>query len=163
MKKSFLFGVICFLCTTCFAQIPTISNGALVIEEQVYFKPGTAILETEASVPLQKVKAFLDAKPDITLLRVEGHTDNGAAESSNQSLSEKRALAVCKWLVDKGIDCKRLIAVGFGSSKPEFNNDTPEGKAGNRRMVFKITSLRGRVIGGLPVDGGGNVAGEVCN
>lgn len=56
---------------------------------------------------------------------MEEHTDNSAPESSNQKLSEQRALAVCKWLVENGIDCKRLIAVGFGSTKPVASNDTP--------------------------------------
>lgn len=164
MKKWLLFSFIALsLSIACVAQLPAIENGALVIEEPVSFKPGTAILQDDALVPLQKVKAFLDAKTYISMMRVEGHTNNSGVESNNQTLSEKRALAVCKWLINNGIDCKRLIAVGFGSNKPAFSNDTPEGKAGNRRIVFKMAALKGMAIGGMPIDGGGQVAGDVCN
>ena len=77
-------------------------------------------------------------------------------------LSEKRALAVCATLVKLGVDCKRLIAVGFGSSKPVADNVTAEGKATNRRLIFVNAALRNHAIGGMPVDGGGKVAGEIC-
>ncbi|MFI5132505.1 MAG: hypothetical protein ACHQFX_21050, partial [Chitinophagales bacterium] len=56
----------------------------------------------------------------------------------------------------------RLIAVGFGSSKPVESNDTPIGKAANRRVVFALAALNGRMIGGMPADGGGMAAGDVC-
>lgn len=62
-----------------------------------------------------------------------------------------------------GADCKRLIAVGFGSTKPVADNNTAEGKAANRRVSFINAALRSRPIGGMPVDGGGKVAGDICN
>ena len=95
-------------------------------------------------------------------MRVEGHSDNSGNESDMQKLTEERALSVCRWLVTNGIDCKRLIAVGFGSTKPVESNSTPSGKAANRRMVFALAALRGRLIGGMPADGGGMTAGDVC-
>ena len=60
-----------------------------------------------------------------------------------------------------GVDCKRLIAVGFGSAKPVADNSTPEGKAQNRRVSFFNAALRGRLIGGMPADGGGQIAGDL--
>jgi len=93
---------------------------------------------------------------------VEGHTDNSAATPVGQALTEKRALAACKWLVENGIDCKRLIAVGFGSTKPVVSNDNPLDKAQNRRIEFIPAALRGKAIGGMPLDGGGVVAGDPC-
>ena len=89
--------------------------------------------------------------------------DNNNDGDYNQMLSEKRALTVCKKLIAMGVDCKRLIAVGFGDTKPVADNSTPAGKAENRRISFVNVALRGKVIGGLPIDGGGQVAGEVCN
>jgi OOP family OmpA-OmpF porin len=71
-------------------------------------------------------------------------------------------MAICRWLVSNGIDCKRLIAVGFGSMKPIEDSRTPEGKAKNRRMVFELAALRGHLIGGADADGGGKVAGDLC-
>ncbi len=58
----------------------------------------------------------------------------------------------------KGISCARLIGVGFGSSKPVAANDSAENRARNRRTVFVNAALRGRAIGGMPLDGGGVVA-----
>ena len=65
-------------------------------------------------------------------------------------------------MVAVGIKCDRLIPVGFGSAKPIVPNDTPDHKAQNRRIAFVNAALRGRAIGGMPVDGGGKVAGDPC-
>jgi OOP family OmpA-OmpF porin len=144
-----------------FAQ-PKIENNRLVLEKQVTFKTGTAELTDEGKEALVAVKDFLKQKDYISTMRVEGHTDNGGNETTNQTLTEQRALAVCKWLAAYEIDCKRLLAVGFGSSKPVADNSTPMGKAENRRMEFVMAALRGKAIGGMPLDGGGKVAGDVC-
>jgi OOP family OmpA-OmpF porin len=53
--------------------------------------------------------------------------------------------------------------VGFGGSKPVASNTTPEGRGQNRRVAFINAALRGRAIGGMPLDGGGKVAsGDLC-
>ena len=77
-------------------------------------------------------------------------------------MTEKRATAVAQWLVKHGIDCNRLLPVGFGSTKPIAPNDTAENKAQNRRISFVHAALRGKSIGGFSVDGGGIVAGNPC-
>lgn len=84
------------------------------------------------------------AYPQITKLRVEGHTDSDGNEASNQLLSERRAQAVVKWLVDHGIDPKRLNAVGCGSRDPIFPNTTAENKQKNRRTEFDIDEVEGQ-------------------
>src|SRR5258705_4009337 len=144
----------------CNAQLPKIENGKLVLESQVTFKTGSTELTDEGKEALIPVKDFLIQKDYITTLRVEGHLDNSLAESVSQTLTEKRALSVCKWLVENGIDCKRLIAVGFGSTKPIASNDDPMGKAQNRRMEFIPAAIQGKAIGGMPLDGDCAVAGE---
>ncbi len=112
------------------------------------------------------VKDFLNDKTYITLFRIEGHTDAGGgdadAQQKQQQLSERRALAVARRLVEQGVDCKRLITVGFGSTKPVAANDTAANKSKNLRLVFALAALRGRAIGGLPADGGGRVVGDAC-
>lgn len=141
---------------------PTIENGQLKLPGPVVFESGKDILKPESDDVLIIVKDYLDAKPEITLLRIEGHTDTDGDDKTNQTLSEKRSYAVSKWLVAKGIDCKRLIPVGFGETKPIAPNDTPENKAQNRRTAFVNAALRGKPIGGMPVDGGGKVGGDPC-
>ena len=141
---------------------PKIENNQLVLDNPVTFKAGTSELTDEAKTELQLVRQFLTDKAYISLLRIEGHSDNDGNEADLQKLTEQRAMSVCRWLVANGIDCKRLIAVGFGSTKPVESNSTPEGKARNRRITFVIASLRGKLIGGMPAEGGGKVGGEAC-
>ncbi|MBS1643487.1 MAG: OmpA family protein [Bacteroidetes bacterium] len=132
-----------------------IENNFVRTEHAVVFAKGTATLLPESDAAIETIKKFLDDKSYVSLLRVEGHTTCG---SGDQALSEARAMAVCKKLIAEGVDCKRLLAVGFGCSKPimDVHNEL------NARIEFVLVALKGRVIGGMPVDGGGKVAGEVC-
>ena len=67
---------------------------------------------------------------------VEGHTDSDGDDASNLNLSEARAKAVLDQMVKLGIENSRLTSKGLGESKPMTGNDTPEGKAQNRRVEF---------------------------
>ncbi len=139
-----------------------LENNALVLPAPVTYETGKETLTAEGAKALDHVVEYLKQKEYITLLRVEAHTDSDGDDALNQTLSEKRALAVAAALVAKGVDCKRLIPVGFGENKPVAPNDTPENKAQNRRTVFANAALKGKPIGGMPVDGGGKVAGDPC-
>ena len=139
-----------------------VENGALKLPGPVVFETGKAVLKPESDAVLDVVRQYLEAKPEITLLRVEGHTDNVGIAADNQKLSEARSMAVVQWLVGKGIACKRLLPVGFGQDKPVGDNKTPEGRDSNRRTAFVNAELKGKPIGGMPVDGGGKVAGDSC-
>ena len=145
------------------AQDYKLEGSEVKISQPVLFETGSDQLKPESTAALEIIKQYLTDKSYISLLRVECHTDNSADAGTSQTLSEKRALAVCKKLIAMGVDCKRLIAVGFGDTKPVADNSTPEGKAENRRVSFINVSIRDKVIGGMPVDGGGKVAGELCN
>jgi OOP family OmpA-OmpF porin len=139
-----------------------VENHELKPEDPILFFDGSDRLKPESEKALNVVKDYLDAKTYITLLRVEGHTDADGDSAANQKFSERRALAVARRLVEKGVDCKRLLPVGFGSGKPLAPNDTAENKSKNRRIVFVNATLRGRPIGGMPIDGGGKTAGDPC-
>jgi OOP family OmpA-OmpF porin len=139
-----------------------IDHGKLVVPSPVAFETNSAKLAPAADAALDHVKAYLAAKSDITLLRIENHADNTGNAAAAQALSDARALAVAKALVGRGVDCKRLVAVGFGGTKPVADNASPEGRAANRRTEFVNVALRGHVIGGLPEDGGGHLAGDPC-
>lgn len=140
-----------------------IEAGQLVLPSPVVFAGATAKLQPQSDATLRYVKDFLDDKPAITLLRIESHTDASGAPAVSQALSVERATAVARWLVSQGVDCKRLIAVGFGGTKPIADNGTEPGRALNRRTLFVMAALRERPIGGMPPDGGGQVtATNLC-
>ncbi len=143
-------------------QTVQIENGALKLPGPVVFETGTDKLKVESEPVLDIVKDHLDAKPRVTMVRIEGHTDTDGSAAANQKLSEGRALTVAKWLTARGISCTRLLAVGFGATKPIAPNDTQENKAKNRRLAFVYAQLNGKAIGGMPPDGGGRVAGDPC-
>ena len=71
-------------------------------------------------------------------MAVLGHTDNKGGAAYNRELSQRRAQAVVKYLSDKGIAVDRLEAKGFGPDRPVAANDTPQGRAQNRRVEFKV-------------------------
>lgn len=139
-----------------------IKDNQLVVPHAVTYDTGKASLAASSTDAIGYVKGYLDDKSYISTLRIEVHSDSTGDAGFNQTLTEKRALEVAKALVAKGVDCKRLIPVGFGSTKPIADNKTPEGKAQNRRTSFFNAALRGRAIGGMPLDGGGKVAGDPC-
>jgi len=135
----------------------------IMLPGAIVFKTGSAEIDLTVSEPiLMIVKQYLDEKPQVTLLRVEGHTDDVGDDKANLELSAKRSQAVAKWLVGKGVDCKRLIPVGFGETKFIADNKTPEGKAQNRRTDFINAAIKGKPIMGMPVDAGAPKVMDAC-
>ena len=145
------------------AQDYKLEGNEVKIAKEISFETGSDKLRPESMAALAIVKQYLTDKSYISLLRVECHADNSGNAATSQALTEKRAMAVCRKLVEMGVDCKRLIAVGFGDTKPVADNSSVEGRAQNRRVSFINAALRGRLIGGMPADGGGKVPGDVCN
>jgi OOP family OmpA-OmpF porin len=147
------------------AQAPVqyqIENNELKLPAPIVFQTGSDKLSPESDPALEHVRGYLEAKSYISTLRIEVHSDRDGSAAASQALTEKRALSVAKWLTSHGVDCKRLLAVGFGGNKPIAENNTPENKAKNRRVTFVNAALRGRAIGGMPPEGGGRNAGDVC-
>lgn len=115
-----------------------VTEKSIQITEQVKFKFNSAELLKESDTILEAVRAVLESHPEITKLRVEGHTDNVGQADYNKQLSGRRAASVTKWLTDHKVDKKRLISAGFGMEEPIDKNDTDEGRANNRRVAFTI-------------------------
>jgi outer membrane protein OmpA-like peptidoglycan-associated protein len=69
---------------------------------------------------------------------VDGHTDNTGSDDLNQKLSESRANSVKQYLVDNGIDESRIVATGYGETKPIADNKTAAGRSKNRRVEMKM-------------------------
>lgn len=88
---------------------------------------------------LDELIAFLKDNPGMRI-RIEGHTDNVGRLDDNMKLSDDRANNVMRYLVGKGISASRLSYKGLGPTRPVASNDTPEGRAQNRRTEFVIVS-----------------------
>jgi OOP family OmpA-OmpF porin len=103
---------------------------ALVLD----FDSGRADLKPEYRSEIAKVADYLKQYPTTTAV-IEGHTDNVGSPEANLKLSQERAQAVVNYLVrDFGIEASRLSAKGYGAARRIAYNDTPEGRAKNRRI-----------------------------
>jgi OmpA-OmpF porin, OOP family len=126
---------------------PPVFRGAqLDLPGEVEFDVGSAnIQETERTHHmLHRVVRLLRKYPNITEVRVEGHTDSDGDPQANKLLSQQRAAAVIVWLVAKGVDPARVHPVGCGATDPLVPNTSPENKAKNRRTEFDVTRLDGK-------------------
>ncbi|WLQ12449.1 OmpA family protein [Hahella aquimaris] len=102
------------------------------------FASGSSEVQRDNVTLLNKIIDAIEAFPNCKI-RISGHTDNRGDRALNQSLSEKRASNVAKFLANVGsIDSSRIEAEGFGASRPVANNDTKEGRAANRRVEVLI-------------------------
>ncbi len=108
----------------------------------ISFRSGKAELAGEAMAALNQ-----HVVPQVQMaagmyIRVEGNTDNLGDESWNQDLSERRAQAILDYLVNRGVDGRRIVARGNGSSKPLASNKTAEGRARNRRTEILFIAAK---------------------
>lgn len=85
---------------------------------------------------LDEIAVILAKNPNLKI-EIQGHTDNRGAAAYNMMLSDKRANAVRAYLVKHGLSADRLTAAGYGLTRPAVSNDTPGGRAQNRRVELK--------------------------
>ncbi len=100
----------------------------------VKFATGSAAIDAASKPLLQTLADITVTCPGV--LTIEGHTDSVGNEAANQTLSQSRADAVRSALIGLGVDQQRLTAVGLGESQPVASNETPDGRAANRRIVM---------------------------
>jgi chemotaxis protein MotB len=117
------------------------------INTSLLFASGSADLSEDASPIVQRLGEILAGTP--TRLYVEGHSDerpiNTQAYPSNWELSAARAASVVRLFARVGTSPERMAVVGFGEFQPVADNDTPEGRRFNRRVVVVVMSGRERV------------------
>ncbi len=107
----------------------------------IRFKKGKADVDPACDRTMKYIAKILKDSPGFHV-QVDGHTDNVGNSESNRKLSQNRAEAVVKYLVEKkGVDTKQLSAKGFGDSQPIADNKTAAGRAKNRRVDFTVTKL----------------------
>jgi chemotaxis protein MotB len=104
-------------------------------------------LRPESRALLDKVATLVEEFPEADV-RAEGHTDSipvssASRWSSNWELSAARAAAVVRYLQDKGIAPERLASTGYSFYRPVASNDTPEGRAANRRIEITLEPKEG--------------------
>jgi len=113
---------------------------ANIVLKNIFFDVNKTELRPESQLELDKVVQLLKENPGLKI-QIEGHTDNAGKPADNLQLSNNRAAAVVTYIKGKGIAAARLVAKGFGETKPVSDNGTEEGRARNRRTELKITSL----------------------
>lgn len=101
----------------------------------IKFDVNQATIKPESMGTINYVVKMMADHPELKFC-VEGHTDSDGVDAANKTLSEKRAAAVRNELIQQGISASRLTSKGWGESKPMNSNNTPEGKAQNRRVEF---------------------------
>ena len=102
----------------------------------------------ESTPLLLEIADVLIKNPRIKRVEVQGHTDNTGTPEHNQDLSDRRAGSVRNWLVQHGVSPDRLVAKGYGQSKPLVPNVTTANKAKNRRVQFIIMDQDKAATGG---------------
>ncbi len=134
-------------------QLVKIVDGRIDILDVVYFKLNKALIEKRSNKLLDQVAAVITAHPEITKIRVEGHTDSQGNDAYNKKLSQRRSDAVMAYLIKKGVAAERLEAKGFGEEVPKDTNETKEGRAVNRRVEFTIVGGAGVTVKPTGPDG----------
>lgn len=109
-----------------------------IVLKNVNFEFNSAILTVNAERILNGVAKSMKGQRSMEV-EIGGHTDALGPELYNQKLSERRAASVRDYLVSQGVARNRMTAVGYGESDPVASNDTEEGRAINRRVVFTVT------------------------
>lgn len=117
--------------------INTGSEIVVTMPQDILFAVDSATLRPDLRRDLMTVAQSLLAYPDTTIF-VTGHTDNTGSAAYNQTLSERRANAVGAELMANGVPPRRIVARGAGFTQPIASNDTPQGRAQNRRVEITI-------------------------
>lgn len=115
-----------------------VTDKNIIITEQVHFATGKDTILEQSFDILNDIARVMERNPQIDLLRIEGHTDSVGREDKNLDLSQRRANSVRRFLIEYGIEARRLEAIGYGQSTPIADNKTKEGRAQNRRVEFTI-------------------------
>ncbi|UII32979.1 OmpA family protein [Fulvivirga ulvae] len=112
--------------------------GTRSVLRNIYFNFDKATFKDESYNELNKLETMMAQNPGMEI-EISGHTDNIGSKDYNKTLSQRRANAVKDYLVKKGIDARRVTAVGYGEERPlASNDDEKEGRELNRRVEFKV-------------------------
>ncbi len=117
--------------------LSNIKSGQRFELKNLKFRSGSSRFQAGSTSDLDNLTDILRKNPNLKI-EIGGHTDNTGAKAMNDALSNERARRVYDYLVGKSIVPTRMSFKGYGSSVPVDSNDTPEGRANNRRTEIKI-------------------------
>jgi outer membrane protein OmpA-like peptidoglycan-associated protein len=115
----------------------------VVITASFLFTTNSAELLPSAKPKLDEIADALQAQPQSSHVKVEGHTDSTGSPQTNDALSQKRAQAVADYLESKGVASDRITAQGMGKQDPVSHAHDAEGRALNRRVDIMIEPAEG--------------------
>lgn len=121
-------------------ELQPIKIGKEVVLKNIFFELDSYELKQKSIAELTKLIEFLNDNPTVKI-ELGGHTDNQGTRKHNEVLSDNRAKTVYTYLIENGVDSKRLTFKGYGQDKPIDTNNTKEGRAKNRRTEFKVTDV----------------------
>jgi len=122
------------------AEVYQQGNNVLIRAYGIAFASGSTELTSKNFPLMNKILEAIKQFPDASIV-VSGHTDNVGADKTNLELSQQRAANVAKFLTEIGqLPVRRVSTVGYGKERPVANNDTPEGRAANRRVEILIVN-----------------------
>jgi outer membrane protein OmpA-like peptidoglycan-associated protein len=114
-----------------------IEIGSTIVLRNIFFDFDKATIRPESANELERLIKLLNDNPTLKI-ELGSHTDSKGSDDYNWKLSESRSKSVVDYLIGKGISTARLVAKGYGETKPIDTNDTDEGRQNNRRTEFKI-------------------------
>ena len=121
---------------------PSAGTITVTLPNTILFSSGQATLKKATSRELDHIESVLRQKYSNNRIDVVGHTDTEPIKKSkwkdNLELSAQRALTVVRYLIGRGIDNKRIRAVGCGAARPVASNATASGKSKNRRVEIVV-------------------------
>ena len=114
-----------------------IEIGSTIVLRNIFFDFDKATIRPESANELERLIKLLNDNPTLKI-ELGSHTDSKGSDDYNWKLSENRSKSVVDYLIAKGISTSRLVAKGYGETKPMDTNETDEGRQNNRRTEFKI-------------------------
>ncbi len=122
--------------------LPPVKNDTLIVlGAEVLFETNHAALRPQHYKTLKSIADYLRSQPHREVT-VSGHTDDRGGEEYNLALSRRRAEAVATYLINNGVNTRRVRSFGFGSTKPIAPNDSDTGRSKNRRVELLIHDPR---------------------
>lgn len=118
------------------------------IKDSVYFETGKSVIKAESFPLLDEIAEILKDHPELTKIRIEGHTDSRGKDSDNLKLSQGRADSVRTYLASRGVAPERLESIGYGETRPLVKEKGEADRAKNRRVDFFVGGRSDGAAGG---------------
>lgn len=124
-----------------------VQEGRIATLEPIFFETNSTRIQERSQPLLAEIAQVVRAREDLGVVSIEGHTDSRGSDVYNLELSLGRAESVRQFLIDAGVPESRLVARGFGKSRPLVAGDTPAAHATNRRVEFRLSSAPEHLAG----------------